>query len=498
MLFAVLALGAVAGSLWQLARTMDGVVTGAVDVGGTPARVFRPAGAGRTAVVVVAHGFAGSQQLMRPFAVTLARNGLTAVTFDFLGHGRNPAPLTGSITEVDGATRALVRQTAAMVAYAKALGDGRVAILGHSMASDIIVRVAEADPAIAATVGVSPFSPAVTRTAPRLLLTIVGEWEPGLREEALRVTGLVSAPAAAAPGVTYGDVAAGTARRMAVSPHVEHVSVLYSPASMHEAAAWLDAVFGLPPPDYADARGPWVLLLLAGVVLLVRPVAACLPVVVTGQAGAGLGWRRLWAPLALATVVTPLVLRIVPTHFLPVLVGDYLAVHFLLFGLLLGAGAWVGRDRARVHQKADRGRLAVAAAVLTLVTTGGLGWALDRQVTSFMPGSGRGVLILALLGGTLPFFLALEWTTHGVGAARGGPAVARLAFLASLALAVALDFQALFFLAIIVPVILLFFLVTGLFGRWATRRTGHPAVAALAHAVLFAWAIGVTFPLLAR
>ena len=97
-------------------------------------------------MIVIAHGFAGSQQLMQPFAVTFARAGYIAVTFDFLGHGRNPRPLGGSITEIDGATRSLAAQTAEVVAFARTLGDGRVAILGHSMASDIVVRVAQARP----------------------------------------------------------------------------------------------------------------------------------------------------------------------------------------------------------------------------------------------------------------------------------------------------------------------------------------------------------------
>ena len=61
----------------------------------------------------------------------------------------------------------------------------------------------------------------------------------------------------------------------------------------------------------------------------------------------------------------------------------------------------------------------------------------------------------------------------------------------------ALDFERLFFLLIIVPVIVLFFLVYGLVSGWTYRRTGHPLVAGFANAVAFAWAIGVTFPLLA-
>ncbi len=84
--------------------------------------------------------------------------------------------------------------------------------------------------------------------------------------------------------------------------------------------------------------------------------------------------------------------------------------------------------------------------------------------------------------------LADEWLTRGPSAGRGAYAASKLAFLASLGIAVALDFERLFFLLIIVH---------GLFSAWAYRRSGHPWAAGIANAVVFAWAIGVTFPLLA-
>ena len=112
--------------------------------------VFRKAAGGPTPVVLIAHGFAGSQQLMRPFALMFARNGYIAVTSDFAGHGRNTKPLKGSITEENGATRTLVEETARVAAIARSLGDGRLAVLGHSMATDIIVRFAQGDTNVAA------------------------------------------------------------------------------------------------------------------------------------------------------------------------------------------------------------------------------------------------------------------------------------------------------------------------------------------------------------
>jgi hypothetical protein len=67
------------------------------------------------------------------------------------------------------------------------------------MATDIVVRYAESDPEVAATIAVSMFSPAVTATAPRNLLVITGDWEGTLEREALRAVALATAPARDAP-----------------------------------------------------------------------------------------------------------------------------------------------------------------------------------------------------------------------------------------------------------------------------------------------------------
>jgi pimeloyl-ACP methyl ester carboxylesterase len=499
-ILAILAVSAIVASLWHLHASVDGLDVQAITIGDTPATVYRPAIAHPAPVIVIAHGFAGSQQLMQPFAVTFAHAGYIAVTFDFRGHGRNPRPLAGSITEVGGATRTLAAQTAEVAAFARTLGDGRLALLGHSMATDIVVRVAQAQPDIAATIAVSMFSPAVAADSPRNLLVIAGDWEGMLKAEALRAVGLATAPAPAVAGITYGDFAAGSARRAAFSPYAEHISVLYKQASMAEALQWLDATFGVvrTGTPYLDARGPWIVLLLAGIVGLARPLSTLLPVVSARHAGAGLRWRQLFPVLLLPAITTPLLLRVLPTHFLPVLVADYLAVHFAVYGLLTAVGVALAR-RGVTPASADVSpwRLLAATAAVTLYSVGFLFWAIDSYVTSFLPSPGRALLLAAMLLGTLAFFLSTEWLTRGEGAARGGYVAAKLAFVVSLAIAVALDFERLFFLIIIVPLIVVFFVIYGLISDWVYRATRHPLVAGIAAAVAFAWAIGVTFPLLA-
>jgi hypothetical protein len=64
----VAALLTAALSVWKLETARSGIEITGLAIGTTPATVFRPADASPAPVVVIAHGFAGSRQLMEGFA----------------------------------------------------------------------------------------------------------------------------------------------------------------------------------------------------------------------------------------------------------------------------------------------------------------------------------------------------------------------------------------------------------------------------------------------
>lgn len=498
-LVALVALAGIILALVNLTGATHGLTVTPLDIDGTPATIFRPQDGKPAPAIVIAHGFAGSRELMQPFAITLARNGYVAITFDFLGHGKNPHPLRGSITEANGATKALVDQLDTIVAYAHTApgGDGRVALLGHSMASDIVIREAMAHPDIAATVAVSMFAPGLTATSPRDLLVIVGAWEPQvLKDEGIKAVAM-GAHGPVVPRTTYGRLADGSGRRVSFSAGVEHIGVLYSGESMREALDWLDAVFDRHGSRYLEVRGRWLGLLFLGLVVLARPLLGLLPPAIAEPRGAGLRWRRL-VPVAIApAILTPLILWRAPTHVLPLLLGDYLAAHFLVYGLLTAGGLWIGRDQTfKERAPLSIPRFALGFVVLSVYSIVVFGLPIDWFVASFWPIPARVPLILVMLVGTLPYFLADEWLTRGATAPRGAYAFTKLCFLVSLAIAVALNLEKLFFLLIIAVVILLFFVIYGLFSAWTYRATRHPLIGGASNALAFAWAIAVTFPLL--
>jgi len=502
----LLAFGAALASgvaLWHLLDATAELHIERLEVGTTPVTVFRPATADLGPAVVIAHGFAGSQALMLPFATTLARNGYTAITFDFPGHGRNPVPLEGGIADHEAAGQALLASLDGIVEFARkpGLADGRVALLGHSMASEIVVRHAVRHPEVAATVGVSLFSRDVTADLPRNLLVIVGNLEPDmLKDEGYRIARMATG-SEVREGITYGVLSEGTARRVAFARGVEHIGVLYSPDSLRETLAWLNETFGRQGNGFIDRRGPWLLLLFAGIVALARVLAPALPSLARQAGGIRTAWRQ-WLPVAVApAILTPLLLWKVPTDFMPLLLGDYLLLHFGLYGMLTIAAmaiAGVRRPDVAPVRTYTPTRFAIAVLAASAFAVLAIALPMDALVSNFVPTQARLPLLGAMLCGTLPWFIADEWLTRGSSAPRGAYPVTKILFLASLLFAIALNLPKLFFLIIIVPAILAFFLVYGLFSRWAHRSTGQPLVGGIANAVAFAWAIAVTFPVVAR
>ncbi len=507
-LLALAALLAVAVGLWQLVAASDGLRVTRTWVGNVPVTLYRPADDAPAPAVVIAHGFAGSQQMMQPYAVTLARNGYLAVTFDFPGHGRNSAPFVSDLMDLDRRMRVLLSALEPAVEFAleQEGADGRLALLGHSMAGDVLAHYALAHPGrVAAMVLLSPYLAEDRSTAQlRNLLLVYGALEPEVLHR--QGFGLLarSDDASVEAGVVYGDPERGDARRLVLAEGVEHIGVLYTTQGLEAARDWLDVTFGREGSGFLDDRGFSLALVYLGLVALAWPLSRLLPRVASRPLGAGLGWRRFWLVAIAPALLTPLILWRLPTHFLPILLADYLALHFACYGAITALGLWLTRRRAEraSSEMAERATIlwpSFAVAVLASTTYATIAIALpaDRFVTTLLPGPERLPLVLAVLIGTLTYFSADEWLTRGAGAARGGYGVTKALFLCSLLFAVLLSLEKLFFLVIIVPAILVFFLVYGLMSGWVYGRTNHPLVGAIANALAFASAVAVTFPLVA-
>ncbi len=492
--YAVVAVLAVVAVVQIHAQTKN-LIESATYVGDIPVLVLRQSHHAPAPAVVIAHGFSGSRQLMAPIATTLAQSGYVAVTFDFSGHGRNPRRLSGGLGDLATSTGVLLGDVEKIVAFARALPgvDGRVAVLGHSMATDLVVRAAQRDSKIEAVVAFSFFAQGVTPQSPKNLLIVDGAWESRrlIDVGASVVSATAGAPAQA--GVAYGDLAKGAGRKLVLARGAEHIGVLYSLDAHAETVAWLNAVFGRSEAGSLDRRGLWLAVLFGALIVLARPLCALLPRLAPAPLGAGLCWRRL-APRAVApALLTPFLLWKIPTDFMPILLGDYLTAHLGLYGLLTAAGLWSARGPSGAAP-AFGWRVLACGAALAAYYTAALGAPLDAYVVSFVPTLPRLTLLPVVFAGCASYFLADEWLTRGPDAARGGYVFSKICFLASLGIAVALNPRRLFFLVIIAVVAAILLIVYGLVGHWAYARTRDPRPGALGAAFGLAWAIAVCFP----
>jgi hypothetical protein len=196
-------------------------------------------------------------------------------------------------------------------------------------------------------------------------------------------------------------------------------------------------------------------------------------------------------PFAAATLLPAFVAAPVAVLFdpqaLPVLVADHLAMHLALYGLFqVAILRWLGMSFGPLRP--------LAALAVVVWGLGVFGLMLDRYAASFWPIPERLPIIAALALGAVPFMIADALITDGGRAPFLRRMLARGAFFLSLGVAVALDFEGLFFLLMIAPVIVLFYIVFGLLGRWVAARQGAMG-AGLGLGLCLAWALGVSFPM---
>jgi dienelactone hydrolase len=491
-----LAVAALAFALVRLREGSDGVTRETVAIGVIPATLFHPPSGAPKALVVVAHGFAGSQQMMAPLATTLARDGYLALTFDFAGHGRNPLSMPGGIKDMAESTRALTAEVGAALDFARTRPEfnGKLALLGHSMASDLVVQAAMARDDVNAVVALSLFGAGVTATGPNNLLVMDGAWEPAmLRDAARRIVSLTRPDPR--EGETYADFSAGTARRYAYARGVEHIGVIWSLDAQHAARDWLDAAFAAAPvATGVDRRGPWIGLMGLALCALVGIGVGFAPRLAARAPSAPVSPGRFYALAGFAALATPVLLWKAPTDFLPILLGDYLAAHFAVYGALLWAGLlWLRRPPGPAAPPLVPVLVAgVALAAFYLIA---FGVPLDLYVTSFWPVGRRWALIPVEAVAVALAFTAEERLARGEGAPRLAYAALKLGFVVSLIAAIALNPVRLFVLAIVAPVVAALFVAFGFLNRAAFTRTRAPLAGALGAALALAYAISVTFPM---
>ncbi|MBW4695832.1 MAG: lysophospholipase [Lyngbya sp. HA4199-MV5] len=332
----ILAILLVVLSWLGIAVTRSGLEVRTFQKDNVPLLFLAPQGAKAVPGVLVAHGFAGSKQLMLGYGYVLAHAGYAVMLWDFDGHGANGTRLQHYELQknLDVALQALLEQPQ--------VDPGRLALLGHSMGSGIVMTAGIRNPSrFAATVAISPTGANVTPQAPRNLQLQAGSGEGGFVGNAARLL--------AQAGGENANLTAGQGRELVVIPGVEHITILFSDGSHEAALRWLDTTFGktndsqyvdLTNQRYRDRRIAWYGLHLLGWLVGLTAIAPLLtqPQTLVTQIPPLRRWAGLIvAPLAATAGLVLLSQRFDLQNVGGVQVGGAVGVWFLIAGL-----TWLG------------------------------------------------------------------------------------------------------------------------------------------------------------
>lgn len=445
---------------------------------GAPLRFLAPESAAGIPGVIVAHGFAGSSQLMTGYAYALARAGYGVVLADFDGHGAARGVLD---RQGDALQRNLAAAYDALAAQPE-IDPARVALLGHSMGSGAVMTAAIDNPErYRATIAVSPTSAAVDEVSPRNLLLMAGSLEPGFLANAQRLLAQAGGP--------NGDLAGGRGRALVEAPNVEHITILFSRTAQQAAVDWLNKTFALPAATVAaDRRMVWFTVHLSGWLLLLAAVAPLLPAAPPlPVAGRRAPWP--WAGLVLGAIAAPVILfllgRIIDVDALGgLLVGGALGLWFFVLGAVWLAVGFRPPRPGGVDVAWGIGLfLFLSLAFGVMAQRVWLPWLLIPERLALWP---------LLAAAALPWALASALAQHHLGPARrlGWWAMQSAVIVGGLGLTVVLS-PGLFFVTLLLPVFPIVLGILSITGAMIDR----PWAAALGHALFFGWLLVAVFPL---
>ncbi len=463
-------------SWWGVAAARTGLVMRSLNREGVPLLYVAPQNTQKVPGVLVAHGFAGSKQLMLGYAHVLAHGGYAVMLWDFAGNGANPAALERFSLQqnLDVAYSALIEQPE--------VDRTRLALLGHSMGSGAVMSAGIRDVGrFAATVAVSPTGALVTPSAPHNLQLQAGSWEGGFVRNAQRLL--------AEAGGESENLAEGRGRSLIIIPNAEHITILFRNASHQAALKWLNATFGLSPTNsYVDFRMVWYGLHLLAWLMLLGAVAPLLATPATERPVKVHPFRR-WGGLLLAPVlaggILTLVSRVVEIENLGGLqVGGAVGIWFFVAGLV-----WLSILFHLPRPTVQAVAIGVALFVLFWIAFGAMAQVVWLQWW-LIPVRLRLLPLLSLA--CIPWFLASGIAQQGVGVATRvawwlGQSVALVGgFILVLYLLPQLGFIFLI-LPLFPPLMAIFSLTAALLNEvWSY---------ALGSALFFGWMVAAAFPL---
>jgi len=197
--------------------------------------------------VLVSHGFINTREMQSPFAIELSRRGFVVLAMDMSGHGYSG----GFLGQYNHGGPAALRYLQSLPVVDKS----NIGLEGHSMGGAPIVGAAASQPGgykamvlEGSTTGFLGAPGGESPSFPRNLEVVFGQYDefaPLMWQQARgsmvgispRLKAIFGSAIGVVPGRLYGDIDAGTARRL-VNPPVDHPMEHFSKAGVGAAIDW--------------------------------------------------------------------------------------------------------------------------------------------------------------------------------------------------------------------------------------------------------------------
>ena len=474
---------------WGVVVARAGLVVRSLYREGLPLLYLTPTTPQKIPGVLVAHGFAGSKQLMLGYAHVLAHAGYAVMLWDFPGHGINSTPLEVNSLEkyIDIATAALLEQPE--------VDPSRLALVGHSMGSGAVMSAGiRNENRYTATVAISPISAEVTPSSPRNLQLQAGSNEGVFIANAEKL--LTQA------GGENQNFVDKKARSLVIVPNANHLSIVFSNYSHQSVKNWLNATFSLTDnSQYIDQRISWYILHLLTWLFILVTAAPILNKFLPSKKPK-LSAIKTWGGLAIVPVITPVSLILINLvigilnwfkliQFEMQNLGGFLLVGSLGLWFFITGTVWLGIIRRLPRPKINSLLMGLLLFGVLWVAFGAIA---DQVWLQWLLINPRFILWLLLSFACLPWFLASGLVQQNTGILqRFAWWLAQNTAIISGLLITIYFLPQLNFLLMLVPIspiiITLLFFVAALFDdTWSY---------AISSTLFFAWIIAAVFPLLA-
>ena len=426
--------------------------------------------------IIIGHGFAGSKEMMRQIAYDVAKAGSNAVLFDFIGHGSNQQKLVNEPTEITGTTQQLVDQLFNIInfIYEKFGDDIKISLIGHSMASDIVVR-ASADKRIKSVVAISPYSTGITQDFPKDLLLISGQFENHLRSHALQMVKTFKPEANENTEYMNGNIR----RKASFIENTGHVSVIYASQTTKIIIDWLK-LENYDRPIWKNHIG-WILIGMTFIVIGMSRLNTNLANKTI------LVFKNKKALISVLTATTAaLSSELIEINLLPIYGFERIAIYFGLVGLFTYLFSF--------DYQITTLKIGVLYWLKLVLCFGVLCFLINRYIGSFSLSDNRITAFITLILPITLFSLINEkliasssiWIAILL---RGLPIVGF-----SMLLILFPEQYGLMFTTVVIYI--LYFIVFGYIGRHQRKKIGHAKVG-LAHGIFLSFAFAATNPIFA-